>query len=237
MEQYHPMQGQPAYTIDPRITSRMAGPNLTMDEWTSHFNDRGKVLMSAPDAYHAGKCGSKEVLDSIIGSPVKGGLSTNTRISYSGDDLSGRITHHHGSTVVMPTQRFVPIIPVCDKMSLADVLRIDDGIAYFQSLFDTDDEPRDIASILMLIANNMPDSIPHKYRPHRQIRDLDSIRVFTPDQSSRNSHSERDVYFNPFVLGFSIENKSLKWQAEGLKNRDRIYSGFDVAPMTPQNGN
>ena len=65
----------------------------------------------------------------------------------------------------------------------------DDGIAYLQSLFDTSDELRDITRTLETLLK----------------RGADRISLWTSDQDSRNSYSERAVGFVDINGGFLID--------------------------------
>ena len=165
-----------AIIIDPHAADN--GARRTQEQWISYFNDAGKPMISAPNVYRAGKTASDEVLASLRGDFYKSWLVSSTRISY-GNDLSGKITHNNGSRVVTPSQRDVKVIPVYYGIPLAHALQSDDGIKYIQSLFDTSDEPGDITGTLENLSK----------------RSAGKISLWTPDQASRQSYSERAVRF------------------------------------------
>ena len=162
--------------IDPQSADN--GAIRTQEQWSSYFNEAGKPMISAPNIYQAGKTATDKVLASLRRDFNESWLVSSTRISY-GDDLSGKIMHNHGSRVVKPSQIDVKVIPVYDDTPLAKALQSDDGIAYLHSLFDTADEPQDITRTLENLSK----------------RGADRIALWTPDQDSRNSYSERAVRF------------------------------------------
>ena len=163
--------------IDPQAADN--GARRTQEQWISYFNNAGKAMISAPNMYQAGKTASDEVLASLKSDFDASWLVTSTRISYSGDDLSGRVIHNYGSIVVKPSQRDVKVIPVYDSMPLAQALRSDKGIAYIHFLFDTSDEPKDIAGTLENLSK----------------RGAERIALWTPNHGSRGSYNERAVGF------------------------------------------
>ena len=170
------MQRNQAVIIDTHAADN--GARRTQEQWISYFNNVGKPMISAPNVYLAGKTASDELLASLRKDFDESWLVSSTRISYR-DDLSGKITHNHGSTVVKPSQRDVKIIPVYNGIPLAQALKSDEGVAYLHSLFDTSDEPRDITGTLENLSK----------------RGADRIGLWIPDQGSRNSYSERAVWF------------------------------------------
>lgn len=95
--------------IDPNAADDRA--LKTQEQWISYFNNAGRAMISAPNVYQAGKTASDEVLASLRGDFYGYWLVSSTRISY-GNDLSGKITHNHGSRVVIPSQRDAKVIPI-----------------------------------------------------------------------------------------------------------------------------
>ena len=180
------------------------GAYRTQDQWINFFNKQGSPMISAADVYRAGKSAPDEVLNSLRKGFDESLLVTSTRISYSGDDLSGRITQNYGSNVVNPSQTNVLVIPVYNGIPLARTLQNEDGVSYLQSLLNTNDDSKTIAGTLENISG----------------RSADKIVLWTPDQDSRKRYSERAVRFydigNMFRVGGSLIFVDLIGHSHGM---------------------
>jgi hypothetical protein len=179
--------------IDP--TAADNGAARVQDQWILFFNRQGKLMISAANIYEAGKSASDDVLKSLRDDLISSLIVTSTRIGYSLDDLSGRITQNYGSTIIHPTFRDVKIIPVYQDTPLLEVLNVRknrDGLKYLQALFVTNDGPKEITDTL----------------EHLSDKKAADIGLWTPDQASRRAYSQRAVRFNIdgdwfLVLGFN----------------------------------
>lgn len=179
------MQRNQAVIIDPHAADN--GAIRIQDQWISYFNDAEKAMISSPNVYQAGKTASDELLGSLRRDFDESRLVSSTRISY-GDGLSGKITHNHGSKVVKPSRRDVKVIPVYNGTPLSQALQSDEGIAYLQSLFDTNDESRDITGTLENLSK----------------RKEGSIALWTQNQGSRKTYNVGAVGFGGDGGGFRV---------------------------------
>jgi len=155
------------------------GLRKKQNEWIAFFNEQKKIMISAPNVYEAGKSAPNEVLESLRADFYDLGEMTSTRIIYAPNNLSGKIIHNYGSDVVTPTEKKVVVIPVYNDSVLGHALKASEGVIYLQNLFDTEDNADTIAEVL----------------EHISKRSMDDIRLWTPDQGSRRSYSNRAVGF------------------------------------------
>lgn len=172
--------------VDPQIADDSA--YRTQDQWISFFNEQRKRMISAPNIYGVGKSAPDNVLGSLMSDFDKSWVVSSTRISYSSDDLSGRITHNYESTVIEPDHTDIAVIPVYSGMSLELALQSERGVTYLQNLFATADDPVTISDILECFSR----------------RKASEIVLWTPDQTSRKRHSERAIGFGNCDGGFHI---------------------------------
>ena len=162
--------------IDPQSADNRT--SKTQEQWIEYFNKLGKPMISAPNIYQAGKSASDETLDSLRKDFDESWIVSSTRIKYSKDDLSGRIIHNYGSSIVKPIEKNISIIPVYSSTPLKEVLT-SKGIEYVQVLFNTNDNRNTIIKVI----------------EHLSKRKSDDIRLWTPDQDSRNIYTDRAVRF------------------------------------------
>ena len=156
-------------------------------QWVGLYNTQrgefeGKRMISAPDIYQAGKSSSGKILRSLRKDFDKSCEVSSTIIQYSPNDLSALITHNFGSTVVPPTEINIPMIPVYQITPLPQVLNEENGVTYFQSLFNTTDDPKTITEVLK----------------HLSKKKANNIMCSTLDQRIRKNYSgsELDVGFS-----------------------------------------
>jgi len=142
----------------------------TQDQWIQFFNEHNQQMISAPDAYIAGRESSRKLLRSLQEDFDASWLVSSTRIDCSQNDLSARLTHNFGSTVTVPKETTL-VIPVYQGIFLPEVLGEEQGITYLRNLFDTKDSPRKITSALENLAD----------------KNADEIKVWTPTQESRRA--------------------------------------------------
>ncbi len=164
------------------------GAYRTQEQWIAFFNEQRKRMISAADLYQAGKFASDEQLKSLRDGFNVSWLVSSTRIGYSGDGLSGRITQNYGSIVVTPSQTDVPVIPIYKGTLLAQALQTKEGIDYLQAVFDTNDNHGTIEGTL----------------EHLSGRDADNIILWTTDQNLRKRDSQRAVGFIDGGIRFHV---------------------------------
>ena len=162
--------------IDPRSADNRA--SKTQEQWIEYFNKLGKPMISAPNIYQAGKSASNETLNSLRKDFDGSWVVSGTSIKYYKNYLSGRIIHNYGSSIVKPIEKNVSLIPVYSSAPLKEVLT-SKGIEYVQTLFDTNDDPNTIIEVI----------------EHLSKRKSDDIRLWTPDQDTRNTYTARAVWF------------------------------------------
>ena len=110
VDNYLAHKKQALVIIDPQAADNNA--HRTQDQWIAFFNGQGRPMISAPDTYGAGKSAPRDVLDSLRSDFDISWEVSSTRTSYAPNDLSGRITHNFGSTVVKPQESTLAQIPV-----------------------------------------------------------------------------------------------------------------------------
>ena len=155
------------------------GKVKTQEVWIPYFNEQKKPMVSAPDVYRAGQEGNPRLIARLKRDFGESWLVSSTRESYKPDTLNARITHNHGSTVVQPTSQNI-LVPVYSDKPLDQVLKDNDGVAYLQVKFGTQDKPDAIEKTLADLSGKSPDL----------------IRVWTPDQANRANYSERAAGFD-----------------------------------------
>ncbi len=143
-------------------------------DWIDLFNKEGKAMISAPDVYRA----LDSVLPSLREDFSKSWLVTSTRVSYNHKDLSARIIHNFGSTVVKPKETSL-IVPVYRNELVESVVAKAEGLRCLQALFSTKDNASKLIGRLERISE----------------KEAKDIRIWTPDQDSRRNYSERSACF------------------------------------------
>src|SRR3989338_2454141 len=112
----------------------------TQNEWIAHFNRKNELMVSAPHVYRAAKTGSPELLDSLRKDFKDSWMVLGTRLGYSTQDLSGKVTHFYGSTQAQPITLSVGIIPVYQGENLQSVVE-GNGLKYMQAFWHAADKP------------------------------------------------------------------------------------------------
>ena len=117
----------------------------------------------------------------------KSWLVTSTRIIYNPDTLDGKIVHNHGSAIVQPTERRVPV-PVYQGTPLGEVLESSQGRDYLHALFNTRDSPENVEKALTALSG----------------KGIGDTYVWTLDQASRASNPEGAAGFVFVLDGFLV---------------------------------
>jgi len=187
----------------------------TQDEWIAEYNRAGKIMAAAPDLYAA----IKELDDAGIVSlreDFNNRLCLSTRIQYNSENLEGRITHYHGSTVTDPIEEPSIVIPIFRNTPIQEAIYTgpgaEQGLTYLQTYFCTQDSPQKIIQNLERVS----------CKPKEQ------IKIWTPNpkgQWSRETHPNRAAF-----VGFSDDG----FYVDGYDFVD-YYSGRSrgVAPEAP----
>jgi len=165
----------------------------TQNVWISWYNEQGKIMASAPDIYNTGKCADEKLLESLRKDFKDYWIVTSTRIIYDKDSLDGRIIHYFGSEVIKPGEITSIKIPIYRGAGIQDVLNDENGLDYLNCLFNIGDDPDDAIKTL--------ENLNGQYKK-------DKIKIWTPDQDSRRSYSERAAGFYFDGGGFHISGGS-----------------------------
>ncbi len=182
---------------NPLLNENDEALSLTQVDFIRKFNDIGRIMISAPDLYGAGKSEDSEILKSLQKDLKESWIVTSTRIHYE-DGLEGTITHYFGSDVISPHEKRV-VIPYYDGKNLGDVLGDEQGLKYLQTLFNTDDNSDNIKKTLKKLSNKA----------------TSKTRIWTPDQGSRKSISDRAVRLCYSADGFLVNGYSLVDNSNG----------------------
>ncbi|KKK81925.1 hypothetical protein LCGC14_2808530, partial [marine sediment metagenome] len=112
-------------------------------------------------------------------------LVTSTRIIYNENNLSAKIIHNADSNVVKQTVINLKEIPVCRPAYIKELLETDAGLSYIRALIDDTKATKEQIINFFVALSGKKDK---------------NIRLWTPDQSSRNSKQVRSVEldFNGF---------------------------------------
>jgi len=170
--------------IDP--TPADSGRARTQNGWIDYHNKERKATMSASDVYSA----PDSILRSLREDCKKSWLVTGTRISYNPADLSAKIIHDFGSTVVKPKETSL-VVPVYRDEQVTKAAE-GEGLIYLQTLFDTEDNASSLIGRLERISE----------------KEAKDIRIWTPDQDSRREYSERAVGFGCIDGRFLVDGYS-----------------------------
>ena len=162
----------------------------TQKDWIDYFNNKGQKMISAPDIYGAV---NKELIESLK-EDFKGDWEvTSTRIIYNKNNLQAEIIHNADSKIAKP-KKYKVKIPILN----GEFEENKETEKYLQALFDTKDN---IDKILKTLK---------KFRKDKK------IRLWTPDQSSRETKPIRSVglYFSVFVR-FNVSGNNWFDYSEG----------------------
>ena len=172
----------------------------TQDQWISYFNNLNQRMIASYDLLKTDKI-TPETFRSIRQDCIDSVIITSTRNSYNPKNLSGKITHNYGSTIVTPTIIFcgstvvkptiIPLdnIPVYEGTSLTKVVGNSDGLKYLKALAnDANAGPLYLLNNFEKLAN----------------KEADKILIWTPDQNSRAQNPERALRFLDVNGGFHV---------------------------------
>ncbi|PIN80595.1 hypothetical protein COV11_03750 [Candidatus Woesearchaeota archaeon CG10_big_fil_rev_8_21_14_0_10_30_7] len=145
---------------------------MNQSDFINFFNSVGRIMVSMPDLYEAGKSASKKTLESLRKDFRESWVITSTRIDYEPDSLDATITHYFGSNVVIPNVIKVLIPKYSSNFNLNNVLNTDEGLAFLQAFFNTEDDAETIKTTLNKLSN---------YESNNSC-------ILTSDQNSRQSN-------------------------------------------------
>ncbi len=143
-------------------------------DWIDYFNNKGEKMISAPDIYRAV---NKELTESLKEDFKEDWEVTSTRIICNKKNLQAEIIHDVDSKIAKP-KKYKIKVPVLN----GNFEENKETEKYLQAIFDTKDS---IDKILKTLKKFGKDK---------------KIRLWTPDQSSRNKRPVRSVvlYFYGF---------------------------------------
>ena len=144
-------------------------------DWIDYFNSKGEKMVSAPDIYRAT---NKALIENLKEDFEEDWETTSTRIIYNKDNLNAEIIHDADSKIAKPNKYKVKV-PILN----GNFEENKETEKYLQALFDTKDN---IDKILKTLKKFGKDK---------------KIRLWTPDQSSRETKPIRSVglCFGDFV--------------------------------------
>jgi hypothetical protein len=158
----------------------------TQDAHITQFNSLNKIMASLADYYQAAKSGDTNLISGIR-ADANNWIVGSDRIVYEKDSLEATITSYFGSTVIEPFQRKVHI-PQYNGIILDSVLADPLGLIYLQSLFNTSDNVEEMKKTLTDLSG----------------KSSGETKVWTPDQSSRNSNPNRATFLDCSYGNFHI---------------------------------
>ena len=163
----------------------------TQEQAIAHHNQRKERMMSMPDVFKLVQEGNIETIESLRSDFDKHWVVTSTRIIYASQDLSAKIIHNAGSTVVKEKEIRLKEIPDYSSEKLTDVLNTKEGLAYIRALIDKPKATREQITTFFTSLSG---------------KRTDKIRFWTPSQSSRANKQVRAVvlyfgYFRFCVVG------------------------------------
>ena len=122
-------------------------PDKTLTEWVNNHNQNGIITLTAPHVYLIMKRGCTEEIETLRRCSGTS-LWVATLPEYHPSNLSGKFTHHFGSTVLDPVVLEVNVIPEYHATPLDEILSTPEGIAHQQTFYDTVDSPKTIRDVL-----------------------------------------------------------------------------------------
>jgi len=176
--------------------SALNGATKTQDHWIEHWNgvNGERYFASMRDMYDAFKqikqdpASHKKLLANLRKDFKENWVVTSTRIFYNADDLGARIVHHYGSGNDSLKTEFTLDVPIYRRVDISTALGNQSGIDYLQAFFGTEDNSDTIIETLEYVGG----------------KNKKDIYLWTPDQDSRKSVSERAAwlyYLDGFRLG------------------------------------
>ena len=163
--------------------------SMSQQDHICRFNELGRIMAAMPDIYETGKLGDSELIKSLQTDFDRSWFISSTRIHYEKYGLEGTITHYFGSIVVDPVETKL-IIPSYNHISLNDVLDIEQGLTYFQALFNTTDSADEIKDTLYKLSG----------------KTSKESRVWTHTPEDRKSTQDKAAGLGYDVYSFHIES-------------------------------
>ncbi|MEW6533984.1 MAG: hypothetical protein AB1454_00010 [Candidatus Auribacterota bacterium] len=184
------------------------GEENTQEQWISYFNNVESQMLSSAGVYQIARSSSEQFLDrfrATIDSAF--GILTSTRVTYSKNNLSGRIIHNYGSNIIKSIEDFVELIPAFDYTSLTKALASREGFQYLQAIFYTNDTPNRIKKVVERLSDMKADDI--LVRTASIFSDFDNVPEWESrdDLQSRSLAQERAVSFWYSDGAFNISSK------------------------------
>lgn len=177
-------------TLDPNALMDVNGQPVSavQSEHIRRFNDAGRIMAAMPDYYEAGKSGDDGLIQSLRVDFDKSWIVSGTHICYDSDSLEGVVAHYFNS-IVVPSVETRLVIPYYSCTPLDSVLGDEQGLAFFQTLFNTSDGADEIRSALQNLSG----------------KSSGAMWVWTPDQDGRRSHPDRAAGLNWNNVDFHID--------------------------------
>ena len=174
-----------------KILPRPDNEHRTQEQWIEYFNSEKKGMISIPNIFQLVKENNTETIESLRKDFKDYWLVTSTRIVYNENNLSATIIHNADSTVTKQTEIKVKEIPVCRPTYIKELLETDAGLSYIRALIDDTKATKEQIINFFVALSGKKDK---------------NIRLWTPDQSSRNSKQVRSVVlvfddFGGFYVG------------------------------------
>ncbi len=157
----------------------------TQEQAIAHHNKRKERMLSIPDVFQLVKAIFYQSLFLMILFLLFCFLVTSTRIIYSEDNLSAKIIHNAGSTVLKPTEINLKEVPVCRPTYIKELLETEAGLEYIRALINNKKSTKEEKINLFVALSGKKEK---------------NIRFWTPTQSQREDKQVRSVvlYFSDF---------------------------------------
>ena len=156
---------------------------MNQEDWIKHFNSEGMGMISAPNLYQTAKTGNKTLMESLNQDLKDGVIITSSQIRYNKKTLFAEIIHNVESKYAK-IKKYKVKVPILN----GNFEENKETEKYLQALFDTKDNLDKILKTLKKFGKDK------------------KIRLWTPDQSSRERKPVRSVglCFDDFD-GFSVD--------------------------------
>ena len=160
----------------------------SFNELTKGCNADKMALLSRADVYYAVKRGDKKFIKSIRKDTKESWVVLNPIHNYKGSQFAD-IVHYEGSKVINPVICKDLFVPIWNKVSLYDVLEIQEGLVYFQVCEGTKDNAKAIK------------------KAYHELTGLkaDEIFIYTPDAESRIQRPKRASGFGYINGEFHVD--------------------------------
>ncbi|MEK6969597.1 MAG: hypothetical protein AABW48_04170 [Nanoarchaeota archaeon] len=197
------------------------GKKKTPNEWFDYWSNitDGRVMASMGDLYHSFKIIKKmheqgteqehakaksllfSLRDDCDWTGKQNWLISSTRLFYSGTSLDARIIQHYRCPRPELVKETIVEVPVYRGTPLKTIVNEQQGLAYLQALFDTEDDAKTILQTLEFVSGKRGDSLV-SWTANTTTKDT---------QYTRASHPQRaagfEIYGNQFrVVGSNFKN-------------------------------